>query len=59
MRNEIEIESEGMVECVSNFGCLSLADMTGSEGGAEEASEARMRREWVIVFKTVSLQHSV
>ncbi len=57
VRNEIEIESERMVECVSKFGCLSLVDMAGSEGGAEEASTARIRHEWVIVLKTVSLQH--
>ena len=50
VRNEIQIESEGMVESVSKFCCVNLVDMTGSEDGAEEASTDRMRREWVIVL---------
>ena len=42
LRNEIDIDSEGMVECVSKFCCRSLIDMMGFEGGAEEASTARI-----------------
>ena len=44
MRKEIEIDSEGKVECVSKF-CY-LGDIIGSGGGAEEASRARVRCAW-------------
>jgi len=54
VRNEIEIESEGKVECVSKCCGLGLGDMIGSGGGAEEASTARVRRDWAIVSRTVS-----
>ena len=44
VREEMEIDCEGKVECVGKF-CY-LGDMIGCGGGAEEASRARVRCAW-------------
>lgn len=44
VRKEMEIDSDGKVECVDKF-CY-LGDTLGSGGGAEDASRARVRCAW-------------